>query len=108
VLQRLRELSPEARIGLLVSRRFPQRAVERARALGAEALHPERPLVTRELVEAAHGEGLAVYVFTVDDPEDMVRLLELGVDGIFTNFPDRMRALCGPLGDVDPAAQLLP
>jgi glycerophosphoryl diester phosphodiesterase len=34
----------------------------------------------------------------------MVRLLELGVDGIFTNFPDRMRALCGPPGDIDPAA----
>jgi len=104
VLRRLRELSPDVRIGLLVSRRFPQRALERARALGAEALHPERPLVTRELVEAAHGEGLAVYVFTVDDPEDMARLLELGVDGIFTNFPDRMRALCGPPGDIGSAA----
>jgi glycerophosphoryl diester phosphodiesterase len=101
VLRRLRELSPRARIGLLVSRRFPAGALERARALGAEALHPERPLVTRELVTAAHGEGLAVYVFTVDDPEDMARLLELGVDGIFTNFPDRLRTLCGPLGEFE-------
>jgi glycerophosphoryl diester phosphodiesterase len=93
VLRRLRALSPAARLGLLVSRRYPQGALERARALGAEALHPERPLVTRELVAAAHAEGLAVYVFTVDDPDDMRRLLDLGADGIFTNFPDRMRAL---------------
>jgi glycerophosphoryl diester phosphodiesterase len=93
VLRRLRALSPAARLGLLVSRRYPERALERARALGAEALHPERPLVTRELVAAAHGEGLSVYVFTVDEPDEMRRLLELGVDGLFTNFPDRMRAL---------------
>lgn len=93
VLARLRELAPEARLGLLISRRHPEGALARARALGAEALHPERALVTRELVAAAHGAGLAVYAFTVDEPEAMARLLELGVDGMFTNFPDRLRAL---------------
>jgi glycerophosphoryl diester phosphodiesterase len=93
ILARLRALSPAARLGLLISRRHPAGAIERARALGAEALHPERPLVTPELVAAAHGAGLRVYVFTVDDPNDMARLLALGVDGIFTNFPERLRAL---------------
>jgi glycerophosphoryl diester phosphodiesterase len=93
VLRRLRDLSPRARIGFLVSRRFPDRAVERARAVGAEALHPELPLVTRELVREAHDAGLAVFVFTVDAPDDMRRLLELGVDGLFTNHPDRLRGI---------------
>ncbi len=93
VLSRLRALQPDARLGLLISARRPQRAIERARALGAEALHPERVLVDAALVEAAHQAGLAVYVFTVDELDEMRRLLALGVDGLFTNHPYRMLVL---------------
>jgi glycerophosphoryl diester phosphodiesterase len=91
VLARLRALSARARIGLLISRRFPDEWAARARRVGAEALHPELALVTPELVRAAHGEGLAVNVYTVDEPADLARLVDLGVDGIFTNHPDRLR-----------------
>lgn len=98
VLARLRGRSAVARIGLLLSTRYPRGAIERARALGAETLHPEAPLVNRELVDAAHAEGLAVLPFTVDDPAEMERLLELGVDGLFTNFPARMRGVLEALG----------
>jgi glycerophosphoryl diester phosphodiesterase len=99
VLARLRELSPAARIALLLSPQDAERPLERARQLGAEAINPWRGLVRRELVEAAHAEGLAVYVYTVDEIGEMQRLLALGVDGLFTNFPERMRALLGPRGD---------
>ena len=50
-------------------------------------------VVSAALVEEAHAAGLAVYVFTVDDRAQMQQLLALGVDGLFTNHPDRMRAL---------------
>ena len=93
VLERLRSLSDEVRIGLLISRRFPHEFVARARAIGAEAVHPEAEVASPELIQAAHDAGLAVYVFTVDDREEMGRFLELGVDGIFTNYPERLRAL---------------
>jgi glycerophosphoryl diester phosphodiesterase len=96
VLQELRQVEPAARIALLLSRRAPEGWVERARTLSAEAVNPELPLVDRAFVERAHAEGLAVYVFTVDPPAEMRRLLELGVDGLFTNVPDRMRELVGP------------
>jgi glycerophosphoryl diester phosphodiesterase len=98
VLARLRALEPAARIGLLISRRYPRDIVARARALGAEAIHPEAPLVDRALVAGAHSAGLRVFVFTVDDQQEMSRLLGLGVDGLFTNFPDRMRDLLAPRG----------
>ncbi len=98
VLARLRALSTAARIALLLSPQDAERPIERARRLGAEAINPWRGLVNRELVEAAHAEGLAVYVFTVDEVAEMERLLALGVDGLFTNFPERMRTLLGPPG----------
>jgi len=99
VLARLRTRSARARVGLLISRKFPNEWPDRARRLGAEALHPELALVTPELVRAAHGEGLAVHVYTVDAPADLERMVELGVDGIFTNYPERLRRLCGPRGE---------
>jgi glycerophosphoryl diester phosphodiesterase len=93
VLRVLRELSSAARIGVLVSPAAPQGYLERARVVGAEAINPHYLLVTRRLVEEAHGDGLVVYPYTVDDEGQMVRLLSLGVDGMFSNRPDRLRAV---------------
>lgn len=43
--------------------------------------------VTAEIVEGAHDRGKAVWVFTVDDPDDAIRLAEMGVQSITTNDP---------------------
>jgi glycerophosphoryl diester phosphodiesterase len=44
-------------------------------------------------------------VFTVDEPDAMRRLLDLGVDGLFTNFPARLRALFDPRGDSESSSR---
>jgi glycerophosphoryl diester phosphodiesterase len=55
---------------------------------GHRAVHPRRGTVTAALVARAHELGLAVNVWTVDDPDEIVALAQLGVDGVVTNVPD--------------------
>jgi glycerophosphoryl diester phosphodiesterase len=93
VLANLRAISGSARIALLISRQSDGDWAKRVRALRAEALNPELALVTPELVRAAHSEGLAVFVFTVDPEPEMRRMRDYGVDGLFTNHPARLRRL---------------
>lgn len=48
-------------------------------------------LVNRRFLKAAHERGLQVHVWTIDEPEHMRSLLDLGVDGIMTNRPDILK-----------------
>lgn len=45
------------------------------------------PLATHRFVQHAHRAGVAVYIWTIDDPVEMGRLLDIGVDGIMTDEP---------------------
>jgi glycerophosphoryl diester phosphodiesterase len=48
-------------------------------------------LVTGDLVKAAHHEDLRVVTWAVNEPERMRAMLAAGVDGIMTDYPDRLR-----------------
>lgn len=61
------------------------RALETAVERGHNALNPYFSAVTAELVNAAHDAGVAINTWTVDDPDEMRRLADLGVDAIITN-----------------------
>jgi len=60
-----------------------------ARALQIPASYGDIQLVTPESVAAAHARGVEVHVWTVNDEAEMHRLLDLGVDGLMTDFPAR-------------------
>ncbi|GAB4483774.1 MAG: glycerophosphodiester phosphodiesterase [Burkholderiaceae bacterium] len=49
--------------------------------------------LTPALVAEAHALGLKVLPWTVNDPAAMARLIDLGVDGIITDYPDRLRTV---------------
>lgn len=63
------------------------RALEMAAERGHLGLHPHHWTVTPELVAAAHGRGLAVRAWTVDDTDRVRWLAEAGVDAVITNRP---------------------
>jgi glycerophosphoryl diester phosphodiesterase len=52
-------------------------------------------LVTPHFIQTAHRKGLMVHVWTVNEMEDMRRLIEWGVDGIITDYPDRGAEVLG-------------
>ncbi|WP_334142665.1 glycerophosphodiester phosphodiesterase [Rhabdothermincola sp.] len=93
-IARVRELAPELPTGLLAfDLSSPEQVVATAAAGGHQALNPWDHFVTAELVAQTHAAGLAVNVWTVDDPERLAELVAFGVDGIITNVPDRLRAI---------------
>jgi glycerophosphoryl diester phosphodiesterase len=59
----------------------------------AAGIGPARTSVDQALVDAAHAHGLVVHPYTVNDESEMRRLIALGVDGMFTDFPDRLNRL---------------
>jgi glycerophosphoryl diester phosphodiesterase len=61
----------------------------------AAGIGPTESEVTADLVQSAHDRCMAVHPYTVDDPADMSNLIGLGVDGMFTNRPDRLESVLG-------------
>jgi glycerophosphoryl diester phosphodiesterase len=92
-LRRLAELVDAPRIQLASSRQGPRDlspAGLRAIARHADGIGPARDLVTARLVEEAHAAGLLVHVWTFrpeDDPDELPRFLEMGIDGVFADDP---------------------
>jgi glycerophosphoryl diester phosphodiesterase len=80
---------PQIKIGALIVGVFIH--YDRYIALGAYSINMWSKLVRKPVVENAHKRGLKVFVYTVNSEEEMERMKNLGVEGIFTNFPDRMK-----------------
>lgn len=87
-VDRVRAIDPGVPTGLLtfVDPIGPE-AIELAARHGHQAIHPHVATVDAAYVALAHDHGLAVNVWTVDDPDRMRELASWGVDGIVTNVP---------------------
>jgi glycerophosphoryl diester phosphodiesterase len=91
-LTALRQVDPSAMMGLI----FDEANQDHTKAgieLGVRQLCPQYSLVTNEMVEQAHALDLQVATWTVDDAATMRAMIAAKVDGIMTNFPDRLQAV---------------
>lgn len=50
-------------------------------------------IVDKSFIQAAHNADIQVHVWTIDEPDEMVRLLDLGVDGIMTDKPETLKKI---------------
>jgi glycerophosphoryl diester phosphodiesterase len=89
-LEKVRELSPAARIGVLWHQPEFDDAWRWARELAAWSFHPWSKVLTAEGVAEAHQRGLRVLTWTVNDPEEIGQVAAMGVDGIMSDFPERL------------------
>ena len=79
---------PRIRVGVLLARR-PLSIRKLTARLRASSVHLPARLATGRMVERIHNAGALALVYTVNDPKEMERLRALGVDGVFTDFPER-------------------
>lgn len=89
-LRAYRKLSPEGRIAVLTEG-DPLEALDVAAELKAEAINPQHTQLNAENVSRIHEAGFKVYTWTVNDPVEFQRLVSIGVDGVFSDVPDKMR-----------------
>ena len=61
------------------------------RAAGGHIWSPRHEDLDTGLIQEAHELGLQVIPWTVNEPGDMARLIDWGVDGLITDYPDRLR-----------------
>lgn len=88
----VREHSDRARLGLLWQNSDVADAWRWAKEIHAISFHPLWLLVSVDIVRAAHDRGLDVLTWTVNDLAAMRALVQQGVDGIISDFPERLRA----------------
>jgi len=100
LLAAFRLASPQVASGLLLEEAFAWklRTFLAIRALRPAAIHPDLALATDARVRRWAARGLAVNVWTVDEPSEAARLARAGAAGLITNAPARLRAALGGNG----------
>jgi len=85
----VRKLDENIPIGVLSKASMTQ-AIELGKQLNASAIHPSLGIISRKNVVAAHEAGFKVNVWTVNEPGEIERMISYGVDGIISDYPDRL------------------
>ena len=89
-LRSFREFNKDIAIAVLTEGN-PLDALDVAKELNAVAINPYYQTLNKEVVEKIQKEGFKVYTYTVNDPDEIDRMKDLGVDGIFSDYPERVK-----------------
>jgi glycerophosphoryl diester phosphodiesterase len=88
-LEHMRRINKELEIAVLTEDN-PLDAISIANDLNAVAINPNYLSLTRKNVSEIKSRGFKIFTWTVNDTEQISNMRKLGVDGIFTNYPERV------------------
>lgn len=88
-LKEMRKLNTDVAIAVLTEE-DPIDAIPMAKELQAVAINPYFKKLDSEVANQIHDAGFKIYTWTVNEPEDIDAMKKLAVDGIITNFPERV------------------
>lgn len=88
-LKEIREINPKIPLGVLTMADLDL-AIGFAEFIEAETIHPYFHLLTRENVKAMQEKGFGVFPWTINEPEDISKIKSFRVNGIISDFPDRI------------------
>ncbi|NVK22804.1 MAG: glycerophosphodiester phosphodiesterase [Kangiellaceae bacterium] len=86
-LKKIRKISSQIKIGVLVKKNY-KKGFKQAKKLSAYSIHPYLKTVKQKHIIKAHKKGLKALVYTVNTMDDLNRLEEWKVDGVFSDFPN--------------------
>lgn len=89
-LKEMRKINKDVAIAVLTEEN-PEDAISIAQELNAQAINPDYQTLTVENSSVIKDAGFKIYTWTVNEPQDIANMKELGVDGIITNFPERVQ-----------------
>lgn len=89
-LRAMRKFNEDIAIAVLTEDN-PLDAIEVANELNAVAINPYFKNLDADVIKKIKDAGFKIYTWTVNEPEDISAIKDLGVDGIITNFPERVR-----------------
>lgn len=93
---KVKKLDSKIKTGLLYCATL-YKVHEYAEKLEADALHPFYPAIMDEnIIKDIKKNGILINAYTVNEEADMKRLISLGIDGIITNYPDRLKKILKP------------
>lgn len=87
-----KEITNEIKTGLLYMEGLFEPEIY-CKHVNADAIHPYFYAINKQIIDNAHKLNILVNPFTINEEEDMKKLITAGIDGIITNFPDKLKKL---------------
>ena len=86
----LRSVSQEIPIGVLIDGN-PLLALKFAEEVNATSINSDYKFLNKKNIELINAMGYKLFPYTVNDKDEMKKLISLGVDGIITDYPDKLK-----------------